>query len=50
MIPLSCVLRKMKAGYIFGKNNLLFMDGHKLFSKNEKKIKRLVSTVNGASK
>ena len=50
MIPLSLVLRKVKAGYEFrGKqlkiNHLQFMDDLKLFGKNEKQIDSLVKTV-----
>ena len=55
MIPLSLVLRKVKAGYEFrGKqlkiNHLLFMDDLKLFGKNEEQIDSWVSTVHIFSK
>ena len=53
MIPLSSVLRKMSIGYTLGTakiNNLLFMDDLKLFSKNEKEIDSIVSTVHAISK
>ena len=50
MIPLSLLLRKMKASYEWGKkefkvNHLLFMDDLKLFGKNEDQIDSLVQTV-----
>lgn len=53
MILLSSVLRKMKAGYITDIvkiNNLLFMDDLELFSKNEKEISSLKSTVQAIRK
>ena len=53
MISLSNVLRKMKAGYIIDIvkiNNLLFMDDLELFSKNEKEISSLKSTVQAIRK
>ena len=55
MIPLSLVLRKVKAGYEFrGKqlkiNHLLFMDDLKLFGKNEEQIDSLVKTIHIFSK
>ena len=50
LIPLSMVLRQVKAGYDLGKrkgslNHLLFMDDLKLFGKNEKQVDTLVNTV-----
>ena len=47
MIPMSLVLRKVKAGYEWGKkelslNHLLFMDDLKLYGKSEKQIDSLV--------
>ena len=50
MIPISLVLRKVKAGYEWGKkefslNHLLFMDDLKLYGKSEKQIDSLVTTV-----
>ena len=50
MIPISLVLRKVKAGYEWGKkefslNHLLFMDDLKLYGKSEKQIDSLVRTV-----
>lgn len=53
MISLSSMLRKIKAGYIIDKvkiNHVLFMTNLKLFSKNEKEINSLVSTVQVISK
>ena len=53
MIPLSNVLKKMTPGYTLGTakiNHLFFMDDLKLFSKNEKEINSLVSTVHSVSK
>ena len=50
MVPLSLLLRKVKASYEWGRkefrlNNLLFMDDLKLFEKSEDQIDRLVQTV-----
>ena len=50
LIPMSHILRKVKAGYELGKgeitiNHLLFMDDLKLFGKNEKEIETLMNTV-----
>ena len=49
MIPLTHVLRKAKARYTLGGgekiNHFLFMDGLKLYGKNENEIKGLVSSV-----
>ena len=55
MIPLSFVLRKVKAGYEFrGKqlkiNHLLFVDDLNLFEKNDEQINPLVKTVHIFSK
>ena len=50
LIPMSLVLRKVKAGYSFGNdkpkvNHLLFMDDIKLFGRSSIEIDKLVSTV-----
>ena len=50
MIPMSLVLRKVKAGYEWGKkefnlNHLLLMDDLKLYGKSEKQIDSLARTV-----
>ena len=48
MIPLTCVLRKARVGYMLDGvkiNHLLFMDDLKLFGKNEREVDSLVSTV-----
>ena len=50
LIPMSLVLRKVKAGYSFGNdkfrvNHLLFMDDMKLFGRSSVEIDKLVSTV-----
>ena len=50
ILPMSLVLRKVKAGYEWGKkefslNHLLFMDDLKLYGKSEKQIDSLVRTV-----
>ena len=50
LIPLTIVLRKVKAGYDLGKgngiiNHLLFMDDLKLYGKSEKQIDTLVQSV-----
>ena len=50
MIPLSLILRKVKAAYAFSEskekiNNLLFMDDLKLYSQNEEGLDSLVQTV-----
>lgn len=50
LIPLSLVLREVKAGYdLTGKkelvNHLLYMDDLKLYGKNEKQIDTLINTV-----
>ena len=50
LIPLSLILRKAKAAYQFSEskekiNHLLFMDGFKLYSRNEKALDSLVQTV-----
>ena len=50
LIPLSMVLREVKAGYSLGRgrlslNHLLFMDDLKLYGKNENQVDTLVNTV-----
>ena len=50
LIPLSLVLRKVKAGYNLGSgngtvNHLLFMDDLKVYGKNENQVDTLVQTV-----
>ena len=55
MIPLTKVLRKVKAGYTIKEGNLkvnylLFMYDLKLFGKNEREIDSLVKTVQVISK
>ena len=50
LIPMSLILRKMKAGYSLGKNqpklnHFLYMDDLKLFGQSERDIKSLVNTV-----
>lgn len=50
LIPLSFILRKMKARYDFSKsgpsiNHLLYMDDLKLFAKSEKQLDTLLNTV-----
>ena len=50
LIPLSLILRKVKAGYEFSKgspviNHLLYMDDLKLFGKTERHLETLLSTV-----
>ena len=50
LIPLSLILRKMKAAYEFSErkekiNHLLFMDDLKLYSRSEKGLESLVQTV-----
>ena len=50
MVPLSLILRKVKAYYEWGKkdyklNHLLYMDDLKLFAKSEEQIDTLVRTV-----
>ena len=50
LIPMSLILRKMKAGYSLGKNqprlnHLLYMDDLKLFGQSEREIELLVNTV-----
>ena len=50
LIPMSLILRKMKAGYGLGKNqpklnHLLYMDDLKLFGQSERDIESLVNTV-----
>ena len=55
MIPITSVLRKVRAGYVLrgGEvkvNHLLFMDDLKLFGKNEGETNGLVSTVQMISK
>ena len=50
LIPLSLILRKVKAGYEFSEskkkiNHLLFMDDLKLYSQSEKGLDSLVQTV-----
>ena len=50
LIPLSLILRDVKAGYDLGGNSgtvnhLLFMDDLKLYGKNEVEVNRLVQTV-----
>ena len=50
MIPLSLLLRKIKASYELGwkefkLNHLLFIDDHKLYGKSDDQIDSLVQTV-----
>ena len=49
LIPLSLILRKVKAAYEFSESiekiNLLFMDDLRLYSRNEKGLGLLVQTV-----
>ena len=50
MIPLSLLLRKIKASYELGwkefkLNHLLFIDDHKLYEKSDAQIDSLVQTV-----
>ena len=50
LMPLSMILRKVKAGYEFRKgspviNHLLYMDDLKLFRKTERHLETLLSTV-----
>ena len=50
VIPLSFMLRKVKAGYDLGRNkgrvnHLLFMDDLKLYGKNERQLDTLVNSV-----
>ena len=50
LIPLSLILRKVKAAYEFSEskekiNHLLFMDDLKLYSRNEKRLDSLVQTI-----
>ena len=50
LIPMSLVLREVKAGYVLGDlrgkvNHLLFMDDLKLYGQNEKQIDTVVNTV-----
>ena len=50
LIPMSFILRRVKAGYELGKeeisvNHLLYMDDLKLFGRNEKELDMLVNTV-----
>ena len=54
MIPLTKILRKIKAGYVIKDgnlkvNHLLFMDDLKLFGSSEREIDSLVKTVQGVS-
>ena len=52
MIPLTCVLRKARVGYMLDGvkiNHSLFMDDLKLFGKNEREVDSLVSTVKKVS-
>ena len=55
LIPISLVLREVKAGYNLGDskgkvNHLLFMDDLKLYGQNEKQVDSLVNTVRIFSK
>ena len=55
LIPLSLILRKAKAAYVFSGskvkiNHLLFMDYLKLYSRNEKELGSLVQTIRVFSK
>lgn len=50
MVPLTLLLRKVKAGYEFKRkkvkvNHILFMDDLKLYGKNEEQVSSLVNTV-----
>ena len=50
LIPLSLILRKVRAGYAFGRgkptvNHLLFMDDLKVYGKNEKQVNTMINTV-----
>ena len=50
MIPLNHILRKCTAGYKLSSsqektNHLIYMDGIKLFSKNEKELETLIHAV-----
>ena len=48
MVPMTKILRQMRAGYVLGNvkvNHLLFMDDLKVLGKNEKEIDSLVITV-----
>ena len=50
MMPLNHILRKCKAGYKLSRsqekiNHLMYMDGIKLFAKNEKELETLIFTV-----
>ena len=49
MIPVTQILRKVKSGYTLKNgeklNNLLFMDGLKIFVKSECEVNGLVSVV-----
>ena len=50
LIPLSIVLRRVKAGYDLASrkgllNHLLFMNDLKLYGKNEKQVDTLINTV-----
>ena len=50
MIPLTCVVRKTKAGYDLGDgsgivNHLFFMNDLKLYGKNENQVDSLVQAV-----
>ena len=50
LIPMTLILRKVKAGYQLGKglpivNHLLFMDDLKVFGKNQKELDTLINTV-----
>ena len=54
MIPLTRILRQIKAGYVIKDgnlkvNHLLFMDDLKLFGSSEREIDSLVKTVQGVS-
>ena len=50
LIPLSLILRNVKAGYNLGKelglvNHLLFMDDLKVYGKNEREVEKLIDNV-----
>lgn len=54
MIPLTLILRKCEAGYIYANNtklnHLLFLDDLKLYARNENRLDSLMQTVRIISK